>query len=121
MIIFEEDKEEDKDIEFHEGETFNSLQLSLCSMAGLTSTNSQKIQGVVQNNSVLVLVDCGVSHSFISQEVVQKLSLIVEDTPSYIVFWIRGLGGLQMERKMSLVVWSVVWYSGLTVNLVEAN
>ena len=85
MIIFEEDKEEDKDIEFHEGETFNSLQLSLCSMVGLTSTNYWKIQGVVQNNSVLVLVDCGASHSFISQEVVQKLCLMVEDTPSYIV------------------------------------
>lgn len=85
MIILEEDEEEDKDTEFHEGETFNSLQLSFCSMDGLTSTNSWKIQGVVQNNSVLVLIDCGSSHSFISQEVVQKLRLMVEDTPSYIM------------------------------------
>ncbi|XP_004514546.1 uncharacterized protein [Cicer arietinum] len=85
MIILEEDDEEDNDVDFHEVETFNSLQLSLCSMVELTSTSSWKIQGVVQNNSILVLIDCGASHSFISHEVVQKLSLLVEDTPSYIV------------------------------------
>ncbi|XP_057458006.1 uncharacterized protein LOC130748778 [Lotus japonicus] len=85
MIILEEDEEGDSDTEFHEVETFMSLQLSLCSMMGLTSTKSWKIQGEVHNEVVVVLIDCGASHSFISQDVVQKLDLVVAKTPSYIV------------------------------------
>ncbi|KAL6495833.1 hypothetical protein OROGR_030396 [Orobanche gracilis] len=85
MIILEEDDVLDSDTESQEVENFSSLQLSLCSTAGLTSTKSWKMQGQVQNKAVLVLIDCGASHSFISQDMVQKLELVVENTPSYIV------------------------------------
>ncbi|BAT81444.1 hypothetical protein VIGAN_03116800, partial [Vigna angularis var. angularis] len=51
-----------------EGEdTAQTLQLSQCTMAGLTTKNSWKLWGMIGNEKVVILIDCGTSHNFISQ------------------------------------------------------
>ncbi|XP_057458944.1 uncharacterized protein LOC130749580 [Lotus japonicus] len=82
--------EEEEDLEGGEFEDalsgeFNSLQLSLCSMSGFTSHKSWKMQGTIKDQAVVVLIDCGASHSFISKKLVGEILLPVENTPDYTV------------------------------------
>lgn len=85
MIILEADEEEGE-YELEEPlQSFRSLHLSLCSMLGFTTTKSWKVEGIVEGNSVVILIDCGASHNFIATELVGRLKLKVMETPSYLV------------------------------------
>ena len=70
--------------------------LSLKSLVGLTSSKTMKLQGEIRSQQVVVLIDCGTTHNFISFELVRKLTLPVEETGTYGVLWGRdwykGLG-----------------------------
>ncbi|XP_019431030.1 PREDICTED: uncharacterized protein LOC109338290 [Lupinus angustifolius] len=60
MLILEEDEDsEGEGQEEPRMEEFSALQLSLCSMAGLTSAKSWKVAGKVEAEGVVVLIDCG--------------------------------------------------------------
>nr|KYP31955.1 hypothetical protein KK1_047478 [Cajanus cajan] len=86
MIVMcedEENEEEEEDLTMPE--SFKSLQLSLFSMTGFTTAKSWKVGGDLQTQSIIILIDCGASHNFISTELVERLQLSVEDTPSYVV------------------------------------
>ena len=61
------------------------MELSLFSAGGMTQPNTMKLQGRMQEVSMLVLIDSGVSHNFISTRLVKKLGLRAENTPSYSV------------------------------------
>ncbi|XP_073220670.1 uncharacterized protein [Cicer arietinum] len=54
-------------------------------VSGFTTTKSWKVEGIVEGNSVVILIDCGASHNFIATELVGKLKLKVMETPSYLV------------------------------------
>ena len=43
------------------------------------------MEGLLQGHSIVILLDCGASHNFIATELVDKLNLRVQDTPSYLV------------------------------------
>ncbi|XP_019459980.1 PREDICTED: uncharacterized protein LOC109359744 [Lupinus angustifolius] len=87
MILLEEeeDEEEEVDSEEIEGANLHSLQLSLRAMAGLTSNKSWKVTGCVKGKEVVILIDCGASHNFISTKVVEQLQLEAQATPRYVV------------------------------------
>ncbi|KAE9586507.1 putative nucleotidyltransferase, Ribonuclease H [Lupinus albus] len=86
LLLAEEDEDEEPLVEEQaEVQNFNSLQLSLYSMTGLTSSRSWKIGGMVGSKQVVVMIDCGASHNFISQELVKELQLQVEATKAYVV------------------------------------
>jgi len=60
------------------------MDLSIFSVGGLTQQpNTMKLQGKVKGRIALVLIDSGVSHNFISAELVSQLGLPVESTSSY--------------------------------------
>ncbi|KAJ1437554.1 Retrotransposon gag domain [Sesbania bispinosa] len=81
----EEERVEEENIEVI-NKSFNALQLSLYSMAGLTSSKSWKIMGArVNDQQVVALIDCRASHNFISQELVERLKLPVKETSPYTV------------------------------------
>lgn len=61
------------------------LRVSLRSTQGLTSGKSFKLWGKIHDKLVLLLVDSGASHNFISKELVRELKLEVKDTPEYTV------------------------------------
>ena len=54
-------------------------------MSGFTTSKSWKVEGLLQDHSIVILLDCGASHNFIATELVDKLNLRVQDTPSYLV------------------------------------
>lgn len=85
------------------------LQLSLRSKEGLTSNQSFKVQGEVQNRLVLILVDLGASSNFISPQLVAELTLKVEDMPMYLVENSTGerVGNKGVHRGVKLRVQGV--------------
>ena len=61
------------------------MELSLFSAGSLTQSNTMKLQGDINGRKVLILIDSGASHNFVSTQLVIELGLMVEDTPPYYV------------------------------------
>ncbi|XP_031283947.1 uncharacterized protein LOC116142668 [Pistacia vera] len=75
----------------------NPLALSMHSIVGVTTDKTLKLKGVIGGTELIVLVDSGASHNFISHELVRKLELPVERRKSFGVmvgngFTVRGKG-----------------------------
>ncbi|XP_057451806.1 uncharacterized protein LOC130743580 [Lotus japonicus] len=85
MIIMEEDDGSEGEEENMDVVQFKSIQLSIYSMAGLTTAKSWKIAGTLRGQSVVVLIDCGASHNFIAEETLFQLQIPVLATPKYVV------------------------------------
>jgi len=64
----------------HEVTEEQPMSLSELSTGGLTQP-----QGEVRGKKVLILIDSGASHNFISKDLVEELGLEVQDTPAYSV------------------------------------
>ncbi|KAF2313837.1 hypothetical protein GH714_018224 [Hevea brasiliensis] len=62
---------------------FSRLELPLFSVGGIQRPRTMKFQGWIANQPVVVLVDSGASHNFISNQLVQRLQLPVSATPSF--------------------------------------
>ena len=58
-------------------------QLSLHSIGGFTTRKSLKLWGKIKNKKVIVLIDCGATHNFISLMLVEELRLEVTPTCPY--------------------------------------
>lgn len=65
--------------------TNEKVDLSLNSMQGVSSFNTLKLWGRIGNREVLVLVDSGATHSFISESVVKELHLLMDSTVSHLI------------------------------------
>ncbi|XP_047176306.1 uncharacterized protein LOC124843572 [Vigna umbellata] len=59
------------------------MELSACSAEGLTQPKTMKLNGMIGDRGVLVLIDSGASHNFISRRLAEELKLSIEDTPPY--------------------------------------
>lgn len=82
VVLLAEDEEGD------EGETGAEteqpcMELSAFSAGGLTQQKTLKLQGRMGERKVLILVDSGTSHNFVSHELVRELKLEQEDTSPY--------------------------------------
>ncbi|XP_022636349.1 uncharacterized protein LOC111241659 [Vigna radiata var. radiata] len=67
------------------GEETKPMELSACSAEGLTPLKTMKLIGLIREKRVVVLIDSGANHNFISRRVVEELKLPVVDMPSYTV------------------------------------
>jgi len=77
------------------------MSLSGLSAGGLTQPHTMKLQREVRGKKVLILIDSGANHNFISKDLMEELGLKVEDTPVYSVklgdgFW-KGTRGCCKE------------------------
>ena len=57
-----------------------ALSLSLSSIVGLSAPHSLKIQGQIKDREVIVLIDSGALHNFISATLVEELGLEMSQT-----------------------------------------
>lgn len=66
-----------------ENEVQEVVELSLNSVVGLTTPRTMKVTGSLLGQAVVVLVDYGAIHNFISLGLVKKLNIPVTGTNSY--------------------------------------
>ncbi|KAF7810715.1 Retrovirus-related Pol polyprotein from transposon 17.6 [Senna tora] len=107
----EEDADEmgiEDEILREEGEHSGTLMsLSLNSIVGITGGRTMKLLGTIKGREVLVMIDSGASHNFISSSLVAQLTLPKERTSVYEVtvgdgHVVKGEGlcrGLQVEMQ----------------------
>ncbi|KAA0051272.1 ty3-gypsy retrotransposon protein [Cucumis melo var. makuwa] len=82
------------------------VELSLNSVVGLTAPGTFKIKGTVENQEIVIMVDCGATHNFISLKLVENLKLPLAKTTNYGI--IMGSGKAVQGRGMC---------KGITVDL----
>ncbi|KAK0607764.1 hypothetical protein LWI29_020190 [Acer saccharum] len=83
LLAAEESDQEDEvnPIEvFGQGQLLGSVDVSLNSLMGFTSSTTMTLKGMLGSREIIVLVDSGASHSFISTKVVTELGLPLEET-----------------------------------------
>ena len=49
------------------------IELSINSVVGLSNPSTRKVRGKTQEKEVVILVDCGATHNFISEKLVKDL------------------------------------------------
>lgn len=57
-----------------------------------------KVRGMLQDKEVVILIDCGTTHNFVSEKLIKSLQLPIKETGHYGV--ILGLGGCSRKRSM---------------------
>ena len=59
------------------------VELCINSMVGLMNPGTMKVRGKIQGREVIVLIDCGATHNFISDKLVAMLKLNTKETSNY--------------------------------------
>ncbi|XP_014521642.1 uncharacterized protein LOC106778213 [Vigna radiata var. radiata] len=88
------DEEENEEGEKEPAVELAGMELSALLAGGLTTSETMKLRGRIGNREVLVLIDSGVSHNFISKSLVEELGMAVKETQPYFV----SLGNGQKRR-----------------------
>ena len=70
-VITEIDKEEEIE------EAAEKVELTLRSVFGFSTPGTMKLKGKIGDREVIVLIDCGATHNFIHQQLVDKLKIPV--------------------------------------------
>lgn len=65
------------------GEEQMRPEISLNSVVGLTNPKTIKMEGEIQGTPVVVMIDPGATHNFISDETVKKLGIRVTPTKEF--------------------------------------
>ena len=59
------------------------VQISLNSLIGLTIPGTMKLRGEIRGQEVVVLINCGATHNFISWDLVQQMGISLSDTSGF--------------------------------------
>ncbi|WZZ71775.1 hypothetical protein YC2023_083145 [Brassica napus] len=81
----------DETVEDGEEEYTEVAELSVNSVVGLSSPHTINLRGSINGVEVVVLIDSGATHNFISESVVQKLGLAISTTQGFGVMVGAGL------------------------------
>jgi hypothetical protein len=82
------------------------LAVSVAAAKGVNSVNTMKFKGVIQGVEVLILVDSGSSHSFLSATVASQLTGLSSLSPPVLVQVANG-GRIRCSQQLLNVDWSV--------------
>ncbi|KAK8949487.1 hypothetical protein KSP39_PZI005272 [Platanthera zijinensis] len=83
LAIHDEDPPPDPD-----GATLNILDLPLYSVGGIIGPCTMKMVGTIQDRSVIVMIDSGASHNFISAALARDLALPTLSSPGFLWRWV---------------------------------
>lgn len=82
MLLVSEEEETLEASEVLE-DTVEGVELSLNSVVGLSEPRTLKLKGVVHGLDVVVLIDCGATHNFISTSLVEAIQIPIQETSQY--------------------------------------
>ncbi|KAL0533794.1 hypothetical protein IC582_028065 [Cucumis melo] len=88
------------------------VELSINSMVGLNDPGTMKVRGKLFGEEVIILIDCGATHNFVSEKLAKKLTLPIKETSHYGV--ILGFGaavqgkGICGKLEVQLKSWKIV-------------
>ncbi|KFK25816.1 hypothetical protein AALP_AA8G165200 [Arabis alpina] len=85
-----------------EQEMTTMAELSLNSMVGISSPRTMKLKGSICGQEVVIMIDSGASHNFISQELVKRLVLPFDDSNGYGVMTGTGITVQGREKCKNL-------------------
>lgn len=96
---------EEEIIELQKAEVVNAVKLSLDSMMRFSSPGTLKMKGMIENEVVIVLIDCGATYNFLAQKLVEELKLPLVETMHPGV--IMGKGSAAKGKGMCRVVLTI--------------
>ncbi|KAJ9536073.1 hypothetical protein OSB04_un000758 [Centaurea solstitialis] len=85
-------------------------EVSLNSVSGLTPPRTMKVKGKIGDREVIVLIDSGATHNFVSTQIVDELTLVVTDT-----------GSVGVKLGNGLMAWSYGCCKGVLLDLPEVR
>lgn len=106
-----ENEEPEKEKELEELE-LRTLQVSLNSLKGLTSSKSFKVIGSLEGKEVIILIDTGATNNFLSKNLAKQLKLPIEETPMFTV----EVGNGQKEPSTGVCREVVIEVQGIRIN-----
>ena len=87
-------------------------EISISSIVGISTSRTIKLKGTVMGKEVIVLIDSGATHNFVSRELMKQLNLGTDDTQGYSVLTAGGVtfkgAGLCKEMEVELQGCTVV-------------
>ena len=94
-----------------EEEVDEVAELSINYVVGLSTPRTMKIKGNIDQREVIVMIDYGATHNFISIKLVQKLALPLEATAGYGVLTGKGMAvkGEGICRRVTLTLLMQGW------------
>ncbi|GKC58538.1 ty3-gypsy retrotransposon protein, partial [Tanacetum coccineum] len=98
QVLWVDEEDAYQEDEPFEHEHLDSVEVSLNSVIGLTSPRTMKIRGTVGETEVVVLIDCGATHNFVSWHLIEKAGLVVSGSNSVGVI----LGNGKVEKAQGI-------------------
>ncbi|KAI0524824.1 hypothetical protein KFK09_004212 [Dendrobium nobile] len=101
LLVCEDEEDEerggnDPEVEEDEKLHLDVAEVSLNSVVGFTPSHTMKVRGEIADREVVVLIDSGATHNFISTQIVESLGMELVDTGGYGVM--MGTGKVEMGR-----------------------
>ena len=75
--------EEEREVEDVDHAHLDVIEVSLNSVMGFTSNHTMKLRGIIGDMVVVVLIDSGATHNFLSTRVVKHLGIVVTDSSRF--------------------------------------
>lgn len=110
LLVDEEEELPDEEEPLAEEEV--AAEVSLCSVIGLTNPKTMKIKGEIGGQQVIIMIDPGATHNFISLKTVEQLGIPITKTGGFRVSLgngeaVKGSGackGVMLEVEGSVMI-----------------
>jgi hypothetical protein len=110
LEVFLEQEEDNNKVDDGEGTSDEELVLSECAVSDTVGKRTIRLQGLLQNQEILILVDSGSSSNFLSEQLVSRLQLSTQEcVPSQVT--IADGGKMLCNQVVTGLEW---WCQGKT-------
>lgn len=94
----------DNEAQYEDSDEDILMSISKLAVSGATTSRTVRLVAMIEDQEVLVLVDSGSSHSFLSDMVADKLKIVPQAIPAVKVRIANG-GILQCDKQLANCVW----------------
>ncbi|KAA0051392.1 ty3-gypsy retrotransposon protein [Cucumis melo var. makuwa] len=87
------------------------VELSINSVVGLNDPGTMKVRGKLRDMEIIIMIDCGATHNFISEKLVKSLQITTKETAHYGVILGSGTAiqgkGVCKDVEIQLADWTL--------------